>query len=118
MIRGLPEEARWTSKLAEEIKAGLVPEPEFEEQDTAAGERSFWTPDRQLIALLHNAIVQNTQLTGMWKEAPPDLPLLGPESWHQGPDGAAKPVEPQPGDEGFMQFHLARLGMPLMGGRV
>lgn len=121
LIRGLPEEARWTQLLASRVQSGDFEMPEQSPEEIEAAERAFWNPDRSVWAMIHNAIVQNTQLTGSWKDnKPPELPLIGPGAWRKDANGEPKQKssEPKPGDENFLLHHMQRLGMPAGGGRM
>lgn len=120
LIRGLPEDSRWTRFMstaldgAQDALAELLSDEEREH-----AEEEFWTPDRLLLAQIHNAIVTNTQATGRWKDnKAPELPLMGPERLTGRLAQPTAPTGPQPGEEGFLLHHFARLGMPAGGGRL
>lgn len=87
----------------------------MDEETEAANDAEFWTPDRQLMAALINAVYLNTQATGNWEKGKvPDFPTMGPKAWQPREE---KDPEPMQGED-LLSFHLSRLGMPAGGGRT
>lgn len=79
MLRNLPEGSRYFKAMSAQIAEDDRPEPTAEQEEAA--DEAFWTPDRQLMAMLINAVREQTQVTGNWKKKPPEMPVIGPITW-------------------------------------
>lgn len=79
MLRNLPEGSRFFKAMSAQIAEDDRPEMTAEQEEAA--DKAFWNADRQLIAMLINAVREQTQVTGNWKNKPPEMPVIGPLNW-------------------------------------
>ena len=116
MIQSLPEGSRWYAYNAAHKKLdGKAGDEKPDPEAQAYAEARVWNFDRQLLAMLINAVHQNTQVSGMWEKGKtPEFPVIGPTSWAK-PKNLPAPGPEDPAD--LLAHHLTRLGMPAGGGR-
>lgn len=87
LLRNLPEGTRYVAAVASAPEAAAVhaKRAKAAEVDPTLDSRT-WTFDRLLMAQLINSINALVRHTIPWpKDGAPELPLVGPNSWRQGP---------------------------------
>jgi hypothetical protein len=91
LIRNLPEGAHYTAAVASAPETAAVAKKRNPkaEPDPALEFRT-WNFDRQLMAQLINSVNALVRHTIQWEKNPPNLPLVGPDSWRN--EGPAKPL--------------------------
>lgn len=105
MIRQLPEGSRFGAAMAYD-RAAQIDEIKFTDREKAIADSRTWTLDRELMAMVINAINTNTVLPNQWEKGKePVFPIVGPESWQPKTDKA--PEEPKD-----LKDVLKRMGWP------
>lgn len=88
LLRNLPEGSRYAAAVASAPEAAAVHKKraaQAAEADPTLDQRT-WTFDRMLMAQLINSINALVRHTIPWpQDKTPDLPLVGPASWREGP---------------------------------
>lgn len=104
MIRQLPEGSRFGAAMAYD-RSSEVDELLLDERDKAIADIRTWTTDRELLAMVVNAINTNTVLPHQWEKGKtPEFPIIGPESW--------QPKKQEPAEPTDLADVLKRMGWP------
>lgn len=81
MIRQLPEGSRFSAAMKVD-RAAEIKEIEISDRDKAISDARNWTFDRELAAMVINAVNTNTVLSQQWEKGKePSFPTVGPDSW-------------------------------------
>lgn len=87
LLRNLPEGSRYAAAVTSAPEAAAVHQKRAEEAEAdPVLDARTWNFDRLLMAQLINSINALVRHTIPWpKDGAPELPLVGPSSWRQGP---------------------------------
>lgn len=80
-IRNLPEGSRYVSIRAADLDTAEK-DIELTPREIRITDARAWTLDRRLMAMITNAVNQNTSALGHWQKGKePQFPVVGPTSW-------------------------------------
>lgn len=104
MIRQLPEGSRFSAAMRYD-HSDAIEEVKTTDRDKAISDIRTWTLDRELLAMIINAVNTNTVLPNSWKDdKPPNFPIIGPEAW--------QPTNKIPEEPKDLADVLKRMGWP------
>lgn len=104
MIRQLPEGSRFSAAMSYD-RSKEIKQIEISDRDKAIADIRTWTLDRELMAMVINAINTNTVLPHQWEKGKePQFPIVGPDSW--------QPKQKAPEEPQDLSDVLKRMGWP------